>query len=182
MYSSARAESSSSLWMAATRSISATASCTSDLPPMPSEASERSGFTNSGIRRLPPVSNAAWREKTAKRGIEDVLEGQELLGEPLVLAEVELARAAAGVAHAQQLEQAGDRDVAEDVVAEHLHQVEDEVGLAAREPGDEPLDVAVDAEDGDPVPQAAEGAGDLGHDRRRSPWSSRFRCRDTSGR
>ena len=65
MYSSASAESSSSLWIAATRSISAAASCTSDLPPMPSEASERSGFTNSGMRRLPPVSNVAWREKMA---------------------------------------------------------------------------------------------------------------------
>ena len=51
-----------------TRSISASGSCTSDLPPMPSEASERSGLTNSGIRRLPPVSKAFSRENTAKRG------------------------------------------------------------------------------------------------------------------
>ena len=66
MNSSARAESSSSFRIALTRSISAVASCTSDLPPMPSEASERSGFTKSGMRRLPPpVSKAVSREKTA---------------------------------------------------------------------------------------------------------------------
>jgi len=59
MYSSASAASSSSRWIAATRSMSALASCTSDFPPMPSEASERSGFTKSGMRRLPPVSNDA---------------------------------------------------------------------------------------------------------------------------
>ena len=68
MYSSASAASSSSLAMALTRSISATGSCTSDLPPMPIEASERSGLTKSGIRRLPPVSKAFSRENTAKRG------------------------------------------------------------------------------------------------------------------
>ena len=68
MYSSASAESFSSFRMADTRSMSATASCTSDLPPMPIEESERSGLTKSGMRRLPPVSNAASREKTAKRG------------------------------------------------------------------------------------------------------------------
>ena len=69
MYSSASAESFSSFRIAPTRSIRATASCTNDLPPMPSEASERSGLTNSGIRRLPPpVSNAVSRANTAKRG------------------------------------------------------------------------------------------------------------------
>ena len=42
--------------------------CTSDLASMPMEASMRSGLTNSGMRRLPPVSRSASCEKTAKSG------------------------------------------------------------------------------------------------------------------
>ena len=119
---------------------------------------ERHPQIAAGLERLLPGED---REP----GIEDVLERQELLGEPLVLAEIELAGAAAGVLEAEQIEQAGDGNVAEDVVAEHLHEIEDQVRLAAGQPGDQPLDVAVDAEDGDPVPQAPERPGHLGNDR-----------------
>ena len=49
----------------ATCCMSAPASCTSDLRPMPIDASLRSGFTKSGMRRFPPVSNPAFFEKTA---------------------------------------------------------------------------------------------------------------------
>ena len=118
-------------------------------------------------QRHPEVAAGLERSLAREDGvarIENVLEGEQLLGESLVLAQVELARSAAGVANAEQLEQAGDGDVAEDVVTEHLHQVEDEVGLAAGQAGDEALDVTVDAEDRDPVPQPAKGPRHLGDD------------------
>ncbi len=67
MYSSARAESWNFSWIATTRFISDVASWTSELVPIPIEASARSGLTKRGIRRLPPVSRSC-REKTAKSG------------------------------------------------------------------------------------------------------------------
>ena len=48
-----------------------------------------------------------------------------------------------------------------DVVAEHLQQVEDQVGLAPRQPAHELLEVAVDAEDRDLVLPLAQRGGDL---------------------
>jgi hypothetical protein len=69
--------------MAFTRSINAMGSCTSDLPPIPSEASERSGFTNRGIRRLPPVSKACCLENTANLGYRMPSKASNFLVSPL---------------------------------------------------------------------------------------------------
>ena len=70
---------------------------------------------------------------------------QELLGEPLVLAtQVELARAAAGIGDAGELEETRDGDVAEEVVVEHLHQVEDGApGAVTMQAVDQSLQIAV---------------------------------------
>jgi hypothetical protein len=100
---------------------------------------ERHPEVPAGLERLLPGEH---RES----GIEDVFEGQELLGESLVLTEVELARAAAGVLEAEQVEQPGDGDVAKDVVAKHLHQIEDQIRPPAGETGSEPLNVSVRTE------------------------------------
>ena len=89
---------------------------------------------------------------------------------------------AAGVAETKEVEETGDGDVAEDVVPEHLHQVEDEIGLAAGESADEPLDVAVDAEHGDTVAEPAEGPARPGGRRGRTLSSFRLRCRGRSER
>ena len=67
MYSSASAESWNFSWIATTRFIIEVASWTSELVPIPIEASARSGLTNRGIRRFPPVSRSSF-EKTAKSG------------------------------------------------------------------------------------------------------------------
>ncbi len=96
--------------------------------------------------------------------VEDVFESEQLLGEALVLAQVQLPGPAPGIPQTEQLEQAGDGDVAEDIVAEHLHQVEHQLGPAAGESGGEPLHVAVDAEDGDAVAKPPERARHLGDD------------------
>ena len=83
MYSSARAESLSFLWIVATRLSMVVASCTSDLAPeMPIEASVLKGFTNRGIRRLPPVSMSSG-ENTAKSGYLMSSKARTFLASPL---------------------------------------------------------------------------------------------------
>ena len=82
MYSSARAASLNFSWMASTRFISAVASLTRASLPMPIEASVRSGLTNSGIRRLPPVSKSSL-EKTAKSGYRILSKASAFLASPL---------------------------------------------------------------------------------------------------
>ena len=129
MYSSASAESPSDLWIDATCFIIAVASRTSDFAPeMPIDASVRKGLTNRGIRRLPPGLKLVGREDGEIRA-EDVVVGENLLGERLVLAERQLGRASARVGEVHQVEQAGHGHVAAEVLAEHLQQVEDEVRL-----------------------------------------------------
>jgi hypothetical protein len=87
---------------------------------------------------------------------------EELLRERFVLAQIELARASAGVLHPEELEPAGDRDVPEYVASEHLHQIEDEAWLLRPNPSDELLHVAVHAEDLHLVfALRAKGRGDL---------------------
>ena len=76
------------------------------------------------------------------------MEGEELLGEGLVLREVGLAGAAAGVLEPEQVEEPLHGDVAEHVLGEHLHQIEDEVGPPSLQAGEDPLYIGVNAEDG----------------------------------
>src|SRR5262249_28546564 len=61
---------------------------------------------------------------------EDVVEGQELLGEDLVLLEVEFPRTASGIGDSQQVEQPRGPDGTELPGSERLQQVEEQVGLA----------------------------------------------------
>src|SRR4051794_34606306 len=57
-----------------------------------------------------------------------LVKGEELLGERLVLLDVELAGAAAGVGHAEQIEQADDAHVRVDVFGELLHKLKTRSG------------------------------------------------------
>ena len=91
------------------------------------------------------------------------VEGEQLLGQRLVLLDVELAGAATGVRQTHQVEEADDADGAELVVAERLHEVENEVGLSPFQPGRQLSNVAVDAEDGNLVLALFQGLGDLIH-------------------
>ena len=119
------------MWIAATRSISADRVVHQRLA---ADAERRVRAQRLDEQRHAQVAAGLEGGLAGEDGearIEDVLEGEQLLGEPLVLAEVQLAGAAAGVLEAEQVEQPGDGDVAEDVVAEHLHQVEDQLGLPA---------------------------------------------------
>ena len=63
----------------------------------------------------------------------DPVEGEDLLGERLVLREVERVGAAAGVRLAEQVEVRGDVHVHRVVAGVGLGQVEEEVGVRARE-------------------------------------------------
>ena len=62
-------------------------------------------------------------------------EGEHLLGETLVLPQIELAGTAAGIAEAEEVHDAGHGGIAADVVAEGLHEVEHKVRLAPGESG-----------------------------------------------
>ena len=160
MYSSARAASLNFSWMASTRFISGGGVVDQGVAADPDRGV---GPERLDEQRHPQV--AAGLEvvlgEDGEVGIQDVVEGQRLLGQPLVLPQVQLARPAAGVADAEQVEDPGHGDVAPDVVAEHLQQVEDQVGLAPLHARDELAQVAVDAEDRRRVPPLAEGLGDL---------------------
>src|SRR6185436_13381367 len=78
----------------------------------------------------------------------DAVEREDLLGERLVLRQVETVRAGAGELAAEQLEKGGDVRVVAVLARKRLDQVEDQVGLRLREL-DQALRGAVEAkEDG----------------------------------
>jgi hypothetical protein len=96
--------------------------------------------------------------------IENPLVVQQLLAEALVLAEIEVARTAAGVAHFLGLQQCRHQHVAHHAVAEHLGHVEDQLRLPARQSLQELGHVAEERQDRDAVAQLPEGAHHLRHD------------------
>ena len=71
---------------------------------MPIEASAVSGLTKSGMRRLPAGLEVRVLGEDGEVRVEDTFEGEHLLGQPLVLPQIELAGAAAGVAEAEQIQ------------------------------------------------------------------------------
>src|SRR5262249_39897543 len=87
----------------------------------------------------------------AEVGCVDAVEGEDLLGQVLVLRQVEPARSGAGEAAAEQLEVTRDVRVVAVVAGERLDQIEQQVGLRARQL-DQALARAVDANEDRIVP------------------------------
>jgi hypothetical protein len=105
----------------------------------------RSGLTKSGMCRLPP----------------DSLVSEKLFGESLIFLQVIFPGAASGVRQTEHVEQADHVAGAEQAIAEGFHEVENQVGLAPRQTGNQLPDVAVNAQDGNAMSTPAQRPRDL---------------------
>jgi hypothetical protein len=84
--------------------------------------------------------------KNREIGIANLIEGQKLFRQAFVLLQVRLARSASRVAQAHYVHQTQHSNIAEQVLPKHLQQVEDEVGRAVAQAGDQLIHVVMNAQ------------------------------------
>jgi len=107
------------------------------------------------------VPDAVTPVEFMEMGDAEAVKTEDLLTEPLVVADEQRLRAGPGVGDLQHLQEGGHIFIQVGLVVEDLHEVKDHIGFGNLELFKEGFEVIVDSQEGDLVTQSQQGAVDV---------------------